>query len=96
MEISYQDLTKLMVKVADQASEKTLQKAGLLKIIFTRSEVVRLYGIGIYRNSLPYVNWQKKGAGRTSSLICLRAEFENYIQKFDLELKELSHANKKV
>lgn len=74
-----------IAKIVQQTTIETLKMVGLLKTIYKRSEVERLYGRSAFEKSKFYVKWQKKG----KSLICQRSEFENYLSKFDIELKKL-------
>jgi hypothetical protein len=67
-----------------------LQELGYMKKTITRARVIELYGNAIFEKSKAYVAWQKKGDGRTSSVICMLEEFENYLRKFDLEQKPIT------
>jgi hypothetical protein len=87
MEISQSELRKLIADVSRETVILTLQQLGLLKTILTQSEVIKLYGRSAYEKSLMYVQWQKKGESKSSQVICQRNEFNEYLIKFDVELK---------
>lgn len=73
--LSYSELTNLMFKVSKEASRQTLQELGLLKKTLSRAEVEKMYGRAMFDKSKLYVKWQKKGKGKTSSVICYREDF---------------------
>lgn len=65
------------------------------KTIYTRSEVVKLYGTAMFEKSKDFVQWQKKGEGKTFLVICQRFDFENYIRKLNLSIKPVKENYKK-
>lgn len=89
IEFSHSELNQLIQHVTDVTVKKTLMELGLLKIIFTRAEVEKIYGRARFEESKTYVRWIKKGEGRTSSVICQRLEFDEFMRKFKEELKPI-------
>lgn len=88
--LSHSELSNIISWTAKEASKQTIYELGLAKIIFTRAEVEKLYGAAIFRKSQDYVKWQKKGDGRTCTVLCLKEDFENYLRKFDIEIKPIT------
>jgi hypothetical protein len=89
MEISRLELRKLIADVSRDTVILTLQQLGLLKTTYMQSEIIKLYGMAAYKKSLMYVKWQKKGESRSSQVICMRSEFDEYLRQFDIELKPI-------
>jgi len=75
--------------IARLASTRTLEAYGAIPITISRKAVVEKYGRGIFETSKKYVKWNQKGHGKNARWTCEREDFEHYILKFDLELKEL-------
>lgn len=92
MEIDIKELRQIIDETAQKAVSETLRSLGLEKLIYRQAEIIRTYGITIYRKSLMYVQWQKKGESRSSPMICDKAEFDNYLRKFNIELKPVNNA----
>jgi hypothetical protein len=86
MELSYSELQDMLNRAAIGGAKQVLKEIGLMKSTYTRAEIERLYGRAIYRRSLMYVKWTKKGDFKTSPVICQRADFDSWIQKHDAEL----------
>jgi len=86
---SHNELSKLMCDFADMVVKKNLEELGLLKKIYTRAEVEKIYGRAMFEKSKMYVKWQKKGGGKTSPVICQRTDFEEFLRKFNAELKPM-------
>jgi hypothetical protein len=93
MEISRWELQEIINQTAETAAKlasiRTAEALGVCKTTVRRNEVEKIYGISIYRNSLNYVNWYKKGNAKNSPMIANRAEFESFLLKNEIELKHL-------
>lgn len=76
-------------KLIEDTVNATLEKLGMIKTTYTRAEVERLYGRRKFEKSLIYVKWVKKGKSKNSPVICQKEDFENYISRFNQELKRV-------
>jgi hypothetical protein len=80
--IEQRDLT---IKIARETSQMMLMELGMLSKTITRAQVVRTYSRRDYDKSLRYIKWIPKGR----NLVADRVEFENYLTRFNIELKEI-------
>jgi hypothetical protein len=87
MEISQNELYSLLKKAAKAGAVEALKESNLLKKTITRAEVIALYGVTMFNNSIHYVKWQKKGAGKTSKVYADKNEFENFLNRLNVELR---------
>lgn len=74
-------------KTSETTVRLTLRELGLEKLTYKQSQVVSTYGYKTYKRSLNYVRWKKDGEGKTSPVTCMRSEFDDFLRKFDIELK---------
>jgi hypothetical protein len=73
----------IAIQVARETAQNMLMEMGLLSKTITRAQVVKTYSRRQFDNSVKYVTWIPKG----KNLVADRIEFENYLSKFNIELK---------
>ena len=98
--LTEQDI-EIIKAIVNYAVNRALEEAGCRKKIITRAEFIKLYGKGMFEHSKKYINWQKKGSGKTSTVYAAREEVDAlflqinhpFIQKINKKLKSHEHRN---